>query len=77
MNNKIKKIVINKLLKLLCKKKGRKGSENNGIKTNSMELGRMINVKEHLRKTNKCGTQQRSRIGGIYTQKHIKTNWLL
>ena len=50
--------------------------ENKDIKTNSMETGRITNAREHLRKINKCGIQQRGRTC-IYTQKHIKTDWLL
>ena len=33
-----------------------------------METGRITNAREHLRKINKCGIQQRGRIC-IYTQK--------
>ena len=36
--------------------------ENKDIKTNSMETGRITNAREHLRKINKCGIQQRGRI---------------
>ena len=32
------------------------------IKSNSMETGRITNAREHLRKINKCGIQQRGRI---------------
>ena len=46
------------------------------MKTNSMETGRITNAREHFRKINKCGIQQGGRIC-LYTQNHIKTNWLL
>ena len=38
------------------------------------ETGRITNAREHPKKK-KCGIQQRGRKC-IYTQKHIKTNWL-
>ena len=49
--------------------------ENKDIKTNSMETGRITNAREHLRKINKCGIQQRGRIY-IYIYIYIHKNTL-